>query len=57
MKIRWQKLLTNLFIWAIAETTLNVVGLDTIADYSEFLLIKKDITSITSEQLACVRYL
>ena len=43
MKVRWQKLLTNLFIWAISETTLNIVGLDTIADYSEFLFAKEEI--------------
>ena len=48
MKIKWQKLLTSLFIWAIAETTLNVVGLDTIADYSEFLSTKENIETVTT---------
>ncbi len=48
MKIRWQKLVTNFFIWAIAETTLNVVGLDTIADYSEFLSAKEEIKTLTT---------
>lgn len=37
MKINWNQLIINLTIWAIAEVTLNFVGLDTIADYSEFL--------------------
>lgn len=48
MKIRWQQLLTNFFIWAIAETTLNFVGLDTIADYSEFLLAKEDVETVVT---------
>ncbi len=44
----WQKLVTNLAIWAIAETTLNFVGLDTIADYSEFLLAKSEMELVTN---------
>ena len=48
MKIRWQKLVTNFFIWAIAETTLNLVGLDTIADYSEFLSSQEKIEIFTT---------
>ena len=38
MKIKWRKLMTNFCFWAIAETTLNIVRLDTVADYSEFLI-------------------
>ncbi len=37
MKIRWKKLLTNSFIWISAEIFFNCLGLDTIADYSEFV--------------------
>lgn len=47
MNINWQKLVTNLAVWAISETTLNVVGLDTIADYSEFLLAKSEMEMTT----------
>ncbi|WP_019503626.1 hypothetical protein [Pleurocapsa sp. PCC 7319] len=49
MTIRWQKLCTNFLFWAIAETTLNFVDLDTIADYSEYLTIKKEHVTITAE--------
>ena len=47
MAIKWQKLLANLFFWAIAEATLTIVGLDNIADYSEFLLAKEEIATMT----------
>ena len=40
MKIKGHKLIINVAAWAIAEITLNVVGLDTLADYSEFLASK-----------------
>ena len=40
MTINWNKLILNLTIWAIAEIALNFIGLDTLADYSEFLLTK-----------------
>lgn len=48
MKIRWHKLLTSFFLWAMAETTLNAVGLDTIADYTEFLSAKENIETVTT---------
>ena len=35
--IRWRKLLTSLTFWLLVEVSLNVVGLDDLADYSEFL--------------------
>ena len=47
MKIKWRKLLTNFCFWAIAEATLNFVGLDTVADYSEFLISKAEIANIS----------
>ncbi len=37
MKIRWKKFLTNSFMWLSAEIFLNCIGLDTVADYSEFV--------------------
>ena len=48
MNINWQKLVINLVVWAVAEATLNVVGLDTIADYSEFFLAKSEMEMITN---------
>ncbi len=48
MRSRWQKIT----FWLIAEITLNLVGLDDLADYSEFtfeqqvVLIRHDIAEI-----------
>ena len=36
-RVRWGKLLAKTAMWASAEIVLNVVGLDTVADYTEFL--------------------
>ncbi|MEM8808802.1 MAG: hypothetical protein AAGF01_22520 [Cyanobacteria bacterium P01_G01_bin.38] len=35
--VRWQKLLTRLAAWLLAEIFLSYVGLDNLADYSEYL--------------------
>ena len=40
LEIRWKKLLINSVIWITAEIVLNCIGLDTLADYSEFVLEK-----------------
>ena len=56
MIVRWQKLFTNFLFWALFETALNFVGLDTIADYSEFLSIKKELATMTTDFSLCVRY-
>ena len=37
MKVRWKILLTKTLIWLSAEILLNIIGLDTIADYSEYI--------------------
>ena len=37
MRIRYRQLLFKLFTWFIAEVTLTYVGLDNLADYSEYL--------------------
>ena len=37
MKVRWKTLFTKTLIWLAAEIVLNSMGLDTLADYSEFL--------------------
>ncbi|MDY6938332.1 MAG: hypothetical protein SWY16_11755 [Cyanobacteriota bacterium] len=35
--VRWKKLFVLLAAWSISEFTLNCVGLDDLADYSEFV--------------------
>ena len=41
MKIHWRKLLFSLIFWFVAEICLTVIGLDDLADYSEFMLNKE----------------
>ncbi len=40
IEIQWNKLLINSVIWITAEILLNCIGLDTLAEYSEFVLEK-----------------
>ena len=36
-KLNWKMLILRLSIWLLAEVSLNFVGLDDFADYTEFL--------------------
>jgi hypothetical protein len=40
MKVRWIKFCTTVGFWLFCEIWLNVVGLDDLADYSEFLFVQ-----------------
>ncbi len=40
MQVRWKKLLSKIAIWLMAEILLNLLGLDNLADYSEFVFEK-----------------
>ena len=42
MNIRWQKLLSKMSFWLATEIILNLVGIDDLADYSEFLYENKN---------------
>jgi hypothetical protein len=37
MKVKWKKLLLKTSTWLVLEVSLNYVGLDTLAAYSEFV--------------------
>ena len=37
MNIKWKKLILRLCVWLTLEIFFDSVGLDTIADYSEFV--------------------
>lgn len=37
MNICWQKLLVKMLLWLAAEILLNLLGIDDLADYSEFI--------------------
>ncbi len=46
MKVKWRKLIANILIWAIAEVALNFIGLDTLADYGEFVFDQHKVVQI-----------
>lgn len=37
MHIHWKKLVFTTTLWLVTEVILNLLGLDNLADYSEFL--------------------
>ena len=37
MQVKWKKLLAKTVIWLAAEILLNFLGVDDLADYSEFI--------------------
>lgn len=37
MKTKWQKVWVKAIAWLVVEIVLNVLGLDNLADYSEFI--------------------
>ena len=47
MHIRWKTLFTKTLIWLVAEILLNSIGLDTLADYSEFVFDKNAIVHLS----------
>ena len=48
MEVKWKKLFTKTVIWLAAEIILNSLGLDTLADYSEFVFDKNAPSSLIS---------
>ena len=37
MKLEWKKLIVKTTLWLTVEIILNLLGLDNLADYSEFI--------------------
>ena len=48
MKMRWKKLLMRTTFWLVAEVSLNFLGLDAMADYSEFVFERNSISTSQS---------
>ena len=48
MQNQWQKLFIKLTIWLAAEILLNWLGLDDLADYSEFLASDKSLSQFNA---------
>ncbi|MDJ0702980.1 MAG: hypothetical protein QNJ46_06835 [Leptolyngbyaceae cyanobacterium MO_188.B28] len=40
MRIHWKKLLAKTLVWVVAEILLTLLGLDNLADYSEFIFAR-----------------
>lgn len=53
MKVHWKKLMTQTAIWMASEIVLNLIGLDALADYSEFLLEAHDVSYL--QELSVVK--
>lgn len=47
MKVQWQKLFLKTSVWLTAEILLNVIGLDNLADYSEFMVNNQALSQVT----------
>ena len=41
MNTQWRQLICKILFWLLLEAIFNSIGVDTIADYSEFLLMPK----------------
>jgi hypothetical protein len=37
MQVKWKTLITQVLVWMVLEFILNLLGLDQLANYSEFL--------------------
>ncbi len=51
MKVNWKKLFVTSGTWLVLEISLNMLGLDNLADYSEFVFNRSDIISSLSQSL------
>ena len=41
MNIEWEKIIFKIVFWLAVEVVLNLIGIDDLADYSEFVLTPK----------------
>lgn len=41
MQIIWQKLIVKIFFWLLIEAIFSIIGIDDLADYSEFIFTPK----------------
>ena len=43
MKVKWKTLLFRASVWLTVEISLNLLGLDNLADYSEFVFERNQV--------------
>lgn len=41
MKTRWDKLILQISLWLFLEALFNLIGIDELANYSEFLMMSQ----------------
>lgn len=54
MKMQWQRILVKATFWLVTEIILNLLGLDNLADYSEFLFEQEVAIALRQPQMAVV---
>ena len=54
MKVQWLKLFFKLTVWLAVEITLNLIGLDDMADYGEFIFDHGNFNLIQFGAVSCV---
>jgi hypothetical protein len=54
MKKQWERQMIKLTVWVFTEVLLNLVGLDNLADYSEFLGDRREITLLPNGMVQAV---
>ena len=47
---QWQKLFFKLMFWLVLEILLNLMGLDDVADYGEFVFNDENITILQTKK-------
>ncbi|MBE9126869.1 MULTISPECIES: hypothetical protein [unclassified Coleofasciculus] len=50
MKVEWKNLLARTTVWLAAEILLNLLGLDNLADYSEFIFEKHEVADFLNPE-------
>jgi hypothetical protein len=59
MNVRWKKLLVTTTLWLTTEIWFNFLGIDNLADYSEFIFDRNAVCKadlFESAQLLIVKY-
>ncbi|MEW5859024.1 MAG: hypothetical protein AB1861_16835 [Cyanobacteriota bacterium] len=47
MKAQWKRVFVKTTVWLITEIILNLLGLDNLADYNDFILEQKKIMAMS----------
>lgn len=54
MKKQWTKVCVKVTFWLVTEIILNLLGVDNLADYSEFIFEKEVAIAIHSPQMTLI---